>query len=382
MMDALTRFGVVVGMVVLTACGGGGTGDAAPTGEPVAQRMITEDNIATFRVWTVDTLTTPLCVADGYDDCPLRAAWANGLGDGRVALWEPRRRVLVLGADGTMTAIGDSAAPLNIAAITSNGRGFRAVVADDTGWHLVDLDRAGKETRRQALPAASPRNIVGFVGQVAVAQRIADIENPAGGRLEIDRLNAPTDSSGTHLLSEQISWLREVGGFTMPAPLFAALPVYTVGEDGSIVWTIGQRFEVEARDRNGNPRWRLLGPSGPEITEEEFAVRASEAREFYAATPLAESDFDQMRLQAPKTHAAVTALIRSASGIVYVGGATPLAADSTTWFRLSAAGEPTGRFTLSTSTRVLYARNDSLLVHRPTEGEPWEIRWIRLLPPE
>jgi hypothetical protein len=381
-MDALTRFGVVVGMVVTAACGGGETNNAPPTGEPVAQRMITDDNIAAFRVWTVDTLSTPICVAHGYDDCPLRAAFANGLGDGRVAVWEPGRRVLVLGADGAMTAVGDSASPLTVAAITGDGRGFRAVVVDDTGWQLVELDRAGKETRRQPLPAASPRNIVGFVGQVPVAQRIADIENPAGGRLEVDRLNVPTDSAGTRLLGEQVSWLREVGGFAMPAPLFAALPLYTVGEDGSIAWTPGQRFEIEARDRNGKPRWRLLGPSGPEITEEEYAVRLSEAKDFHAATPLAESDYEQMRAQAPKTHAAVSALVRSGSGVMYVGGSQPLAADSITWFRLSAAGEPTGRFTLSAQTRVIYARNDSLLVHRPTEGEPWEVRWIRLLPPE
>jgi len=382
MMDALIRCAVVAGAAVTMACGGEGAKDAPPTPGTVAQRMIDESNIATFRVWTVDTLTTPICVADGYTDCPLRSALANGLGDGRVGIWEPRRRVLVLGADGTTTAIGDSTTPLNIAAITRNGRGFRAVVADDAGWHLVELDPAGQETQREPLPAASPRNIVGFVGRVPVAQRIANLDNPAGGSLEVDRLDAPADSAGTRLLGEQISWLREVGDFAMPAPLFAALPVYTVGEDGSIIWSPGQRFEVEARDRNGTPQWRLLGPSGPEITEEEFAVRASEAREFYAATPLAESDFNQMRVQAPKTHAAVTALVRSESGIVYVGGATPLAADSTTWFRLSEIGEPTGRFTLSASTRVLYARNDSLLVHRPTEGEPWEIRWIRLLPPE
>jgi hypothetical protein len=108
----------------------------------------------------------------------------------------------------------------------------------------------------------------------------------------------------------------------------------------------------------------------------------SDARERYAALPLAEEDFERMRMQAPTTHPAISALVRSETGIVYVGGAVRPAADSVRWFRLSAAGEPTGRFTLSAMTRVLFARNDSLLVHRPTEGEPWEVRWIRLLPPE
>jgi hypothetical protein len=344
--------------------------------------MIDDANVATMRQWTVDTLTTPLCVADGYDDCPLTAAWANGLGDGRVAVWEPRRRVLVLGTDGEMTAVGDSLAPLNVAAITGKGRGFQAIVVDAAGWHLVDLDRDGTETGRQQLPAASSRNLIGFVGRVPVAQRLADMANPAGGRLQVDRLDAPTDSTGTQLLEVQLPWLREINGMAVPAPLFAALPIYTVGEDGSIVWVTGQRFEVEARDRNGTPQWRLFGPVSPEITEEEYAIKASEARERYAAAPLEEEDFERMRAQAPTVHPAITALVRAESGTLYLGGARPLAADSVVWFRLSAAGEPTGRFTLSAQTRVIFARNDSLLVHRPTEGEPWEVRWISLVPPE
>lgn len=381
-MHRLTRLGVMAGLAATVGCGGGGTGDAPPAGEPMPQRMIDDANVATMRQWTVDTQTTPLCVADGYDDCPLRAAWANGLGEGRVAVWEPRRRVLVLEADGTVTPLGDSLAPLNVAAITGKGRSFRAVVTDDAGWHLVELDRRGNETGRRALPTASSRNIVGFVGGVPVAQRLADLTNSAGGRLEVDRLDAPTDSTGTRLLSVQLPWLREVNGMMIPPPLFAALPIYTVGEDGSIVWVTGQRFEVEARDRDGTPQWRLFGPVGPEITEEEYAIRASEARERYAATPLTDADYERMRAQAPTVHPAITALVRAESGTLYLGGARPLAADSITWFRLSAAGEPTGRFTLSAQTRVLYARNDSLLVHRPTEGEPWEVRWIRVLPPE
>lgn len=382
MMDAITRFAAVATLMLTTACGGGGTADAPPSDGPIPQRMIDEANVAALPAWEVDTLTTPLCISDGYGDCPLQAAWANGLGDGRIALWEPRRRVLVIGADGMMTAVGDSATPLNIAAITSNGRGFRAVVADDDGWHLVDLNRAGKETRRQPLPAASSRNIIGFIGRVPVAQRLANMADPTGGRLEVDRLDAPTDSTGTRLLEVQLPWLREANGMTVPAPLFAALPIYMVGEDGSVIWTEGQRFEVEARDRNGVPRWRLTGPAGPAITEDEYATRTNEAQEFYSATPLAVEDIERMRREAPTTHPAVTALVRAESGVLYIAGARPLSADSVSWMRVSAAGEPTGRFMLDTATRVIYARNDSLLVHRPTEGEPWEIRWIRLLPPE
>jgi hypothetical protein len=369
-------------VAVLTACGGDGAKSPAPSEQELPQRMIDESNVANLPQWQVDTLTTPICVADGYGDCPLRAAWANSLGDGRVAVWEPRRRVLVLAPDGTMMPVGDSVAPLNVAAITGDGRGFQAVVVDDAGWHLANLNREGRETRRVPLPAASSRNIVGFVGRVPVAQRLANMADPAGGRLQVDRLASPTDSSGAPLLDVQIPWLREINGMTVPAPLFTTLPVYTVGEDGAITWSTGQRFEVESRDRDGTPRWRLFGPVAPEITDEEYAIRMSDARERYAALPLAEEDFERMRMQAPTTHPAISALVRSETGIVYVGGAARPAADSVRWFRLSAAGEPTGRFTLSAMTRVLFARNDSLLVHRPTEGEPWEVRWIRLLPPE
>lgn len=382
MMHALARFGVMTGVVMIASCAGGETEAPPPNEGPIPQRMIDEETLARLPEWGVDTLTTPLCVADGYGDCPLEAAWANGLGDGRVALWEPRRRVLVIGTDGTLTAVGDSASPLNIAAITANGRGFRAVVTDDAGWHLVDLDRAGKESRRQPLPAASPRNIIGFIGRVPIAQRLANMTDPMGGRLEVDRLEAPTDSTGTRLLEVQLPWLREANGLTVPAPLFATLPTYMVGEDGSVIWAEGQRFEVEARDRNGAPRWKLSGPAGPEITEEEYATRTNEAQEVYTATPLAPEDIERMRREAPTTHPAVTALVRTESGTLYVAGARPLSAASITWLRVSPEGEPIGRFVLDTSTRVLYARNDSLLVHRPTEGEPWEIRWIRLLPPE
>jgi hypothetical protein len=51
------------------------------------------------------------------------------------------------------------------------------------------------------------------------------------------------------------------------------------------------------------------------------------------------------------------------------------------FYRLDPNGTPVARFTLDRRARILLAEGDSLLLHRPTEGEPWELRWVRLRAP-
>jgi hypothetical protein len=371
-----TRWSGMFAGLVLAACGGA-TESPPPSDGATTEQALDSAAIAALPVLTVDTGVV-VCTADGYTDCPLRASWANGLGDGRIALWEPGRRVLVIDRDGALTPVGDSANPHNISAITAGGAGFRTVVVEPTGWYQVELDAAGRERKRETLPAANPRHVPGFVGRMAVAQRYVGLSDTGGASLRLEKLEQIADSAGSLILEAPVPWLREVDGVTMPAPLFAGLPVYTLDPSGAVAWTPAERFAVEFRDARGRTAWRLTGPDGPPITEQEYTTREGLAREFFATTPFTDEDYARMRAEAPARHAPVTALVVEPDGTVYIGGPVSSLTETVDWIRVAPDGTPNGRFALGLRTRVLLARGDSLLVHQPTAGEPWEVRWVRV----
>ena len=68
-------------------------------------------------------------------------------------------------------------------------------------------------------------------------------------------------------------------------------------------------------------------------------------------------------------------------GRVIVAGVNVPRDSAAVFYRLDTEGVPVARFTLDRRARILLAEGDSLLLHRPTEGEPWELRWVRLREP-
>ncbi len=356
---------------VVLACG-----TEAPAPADVEARTTTLDSaaMAALPELRLDTLGV-VCVADGYDHCPLESAWANPLSNGRIALWEPRRPPMILDKVGNVIILGTADSASRITSITTKGSAFQAVIVNG-GWTLARLDAEGRITQRTPLDVPTPYGAVGFVGSLPIRQNFVDLRAPEGGALQLVRLREITDTSGTVLLEARVSWLRETDVGLYPAPLFATMPIYAIGTNGAIVWTPTAGYDVESRDENGRVRWHVLGPDGPAITPEQFVRREAEARELLAASPLEDDDFAAMRAAAPAAHPAITGLLLRADGAVYVRGVELRRADSVAWTRIGADGVPNGRFTLPTRTRVLHAVGDSLLVHVPTEGEPWQVRWM------
>lgn len=358
---------------LLAACAGA---DApAPAADPV-ERTLDEAGLAALPLRTLDTLAQ-VCLADGYGDCPLQAAFVNALDRGHLVLWEPQRRPLRLAPDGSVTPVEGPFATRGAASIAADGRGLVAVMMD-SGWTVVRVAADGRVTDRDTLAHLDAWAATGFVGALPVMQRITDRQSGDGARFAVSRLGRITDTAGTVLFETRIPWLRMTDQGQLPPPLFAAFPSYDVADDGAVAWSPSDRFEVEFRDARGAVRWRLRGPAGPVVTDAELDAREVEVREAFAAMPYAEEDFARMRGEAPATHPAVTALAVLPDGGVLVGGARPPAADSVAWLRVAADGTPQDRFRLPAAARLLHATGDSLLLHLPTEGEPWEVRWFRL----
>lgn len=90
------------------------------------------------------------------------------------------------------------------------------------------------------------------------------------------------------------------------------------------------------------------------------------------------SDTDTMVARTPKVHPAIGGLTIAPNGTILISGPLTPSCDSIDYWVLSSAGVPTARFALPSRTEVLLFAGDSMLVHRPTLGEPWEVRWLVL----
>lgn len=323
-----------------------------------------------------------VCTATGGEGCPRRSPLANRLDDDRIALWEPGFRAHVFGPGDTVGApIG---APTirqygHAVAITQVGAGRYRMIVIGQGWRALEVNGAGEMLSVDTLPDPGPLTALGYAGKHLIRQRMHGWLDSAGGRLTVTLLEQLTDTVGTDLLNAPLPWLNggTVDGPPVP-PLMAATPAWALGSDAELIWSPGDRLTVERRSRSGEVRWRIEGPPGPRITEAEFAAREATVRQAAAMMPYTEEDYAQMRAKADSLHAAVTGLIVTPTGEVFLARTAFPDRDSIEFLRLDAAGTPNGRFTLDKRFRVLLAERDSLLVHQPTEGEPWQVRWMRL----
>jgi len=90
---------------------------------------------------------------------------------------------------------------------------------------------------------------------------------------------------------------------------------------------------------------------------------------------------DSMVSRTGKFHPAVVALLAAPDDRVLAVGGSGTSVDSIRVLLVGSDGTPRGRFKLGGRDRPLLFAGDSVLVFRPTSSEPWEVRWLRLVPP-
>lgn len=368
-----------IALLILAGCGGSGDRPVVAT-----EHTVTATELAALPTLTVDT-GVRVCLATGYDDCPLHRAVANPLGGGRIALWEPNRTIMVWSpTDSSGSGVGRSGTKpgeyRSALAIRAKGSGYQIVAIDSGRQTLLDLDRNGDITRRSPLPMITGQAITGFVGDQPIRQRFHGWASADGGELQLIRLKQPTDSVGETILEAPVAWMRG-GTVEQPPfpPLVATTPSWGMSTtDGTLYWSPGSTFQVEARNRSGKVIWRLDGPAGPAVTPADLDALEDSARARATLMPFAEEDFNKLRERSDSTFPAIAGMIAlPTNGVLAVGPLTH--GDSTRrYYRIDADGVPTAQFVLGARTHVLLAAGDSLLVHRPTMGEPWEVRWLEL----
>jgi hypothetical protein len=177
-------------------------------------------------------------------------------------------------------------------------------------------------------------------------------------------------------LRVSLPWLRLSGAtVAAPLPLFPTQPVYAVGDDKSIVWSSAERFWLRRIGADGKIEWTLVSDVvGAPIDTAAITSR----KKLLAESGVVQIDIDSMVAKTPATHAAISGILMNRSGALVVARSVVPGSDSVSYVMVSSAGVPTARFTLSRAVHPLLLTGDSLLVQRPTEGEPLEIRWLVL----
>jgi hypothetical protein len=359
----------------LAACG-------ARDAVPPAARTIDEAALAALPELTIEA--GPLvCTAYGQDGCPLRAPVANRLADGRIALWEPGFTIHRFAPGDTIGAPLGRAGPggsyLNAIAIASTGSDRYRVVTLDGAWRVLTFDDAGVVQGTDSIADPGTMTVIGFVGSQPVMQRMRGWAGDTAGHLQVSLLDRLTDTTGTVILDTPVSWLHGGTATAGPIPpLVATNPVWALTSDGDLVWSPGDRLVVERRTRGGEVAWRLDGPANRPTSPADLDAREAALRADFGRFPLSDEDLASMRNRSDSLLPAVVGLITAPDGRVIVSRG--LAADRTAieYMRLAADGTPESRFRLDPRIRILLTEGDSLMVHTPTEGEPWEVRWMRL----
>lgn len=347
------------------------------TNSTAAPQVVTAAQLDSLPLLTV-TDGGRVCLADGRNLCPLQAAVANWLGKDRIALWEPGRRIgawtigdtvpVAVGALGVQ--VGEYQNPGAIGG-TSGGD---LLVVDAQTESLLRYDRNGKYIDSKPLPKLFGLRAWGFAGKLALLQRLYAVDTATAATLELKVLKSAGDSAGRVAFTTTIPWLRlndDVVSATVP--LFPTQPVYAIGQDGALVWSPADRFSLNAVTPKGAPHWAIASNlTGPPIDTAQLSARRAQLAQQDVPTV----DLDSMVAKTPATSAAVTGILINRDGRIFVGRAT--SSDSAEYVMLSKDGKLLARLVLSSRIHPLLLSGDSMLVHRPTDEEPWEVRWLLL----
>jgi hypothetical protein len=377
MLRTTFRIATLIAAALLAACGGEtATGSAATI-------ALSDSAVAALPALIIEDATR-ICRADGRTYCPYDNAYANRLEDGSITLWRAGGLVGRFTAeDTTLQAVGR---------IAREGRpGYRSVIGVGsarngtwmfeslpTGFRALRFNRQGEVTDSAAPTLPTGTTSLGFIGSQPVMQVIRGMGDSFPARLHLVALKSPKDSTGETILDTPIPWMRVTfETIRVVPPLFAASPVFAFDAKLGLLWSPGDTGRVERRDRKGRTLWEVTGLTGIPVDSADFVARR---RELEAAfnIPMSEDEFAAMAAKAMTMHPSVSGLLLAPDGRALVARSMVPSRDSLEWLRLAADGSPLGRFTLPKHVRVLLDAGDSLLVHRQTEGELTEVRWLRL----
>ena len=364
----------IIASVLITACGG--VRDQQAT---ASVHVITAAALDALPRWTV-TDGGRVCSADGRTLCPLHAAVANWLAPDRFALWEPGRQIGAWRIGDTVAvligSVGQGPGTYTNPSAVGATSGSDVLVVDAQTDTLLRYDGEGKFLSAKPLPKLFGLSAWGFAGRVAVLQRITARDSVVPAVLELRILKAAGDSAGRVALQTTIPFLHLNNSEVSSAlPLFPTQPVYAIGDDGALTWSSADRLWVRRVNSSGGTNWTLSSDiKGAAIAPADLAARRLELEH----DDVPAIDLDAMTARTPATHPAVAGILLGRDGRVLVGGAIVPSRDSVTYLMLSKDGVPLARLTLDKRVHPLLLSGDSLLVHRPTEGEPWEIRWLLL----
>jgi hypothetical protein len=344
---------------------------------------VTQGTLDSLPVATV-TDGRRICEADGRVSCPLATAVANWLDDDRFALWEPGRPMMVFSSRDTAhlefgATDGDRHGPVIALAVAREGSGFQ-VLATGVSDRVMHFNNRGEFQKDLPLPRIAGVVSRGFTGETPVLQRMGGAKGDRLVHFELDVLKHADDTTGRAVVRMPLTWLHlQDDGLPEPAPFFPAWPSFGVDREGGIAWSPGDQFVIHRVDSRGLERWTINGNfAGPEITAQDMAAVRAEASRPGAAEAVSPEIVDSMAARTGKFLAAISGLILSRQGDVLVTGALSPARDSVVCYRISPAGKLLDQFRLPRHTKPLLFAGDSVLVHRPTESDPWEVLWLRL----
>ncbi|MEP7382297.1 MAG: hypothetical protein ABI910_11455 [Gemmatimonadota bacterium] len=326
-----------------------------------------------------------VCTAIGADACPLRSAVANWLGNDRVALWEPGREIMILDAKSptgrNFGVVGQASGQYAYATAVGPFKGNVAVI-DLQRAKMVLLNDAGGFEREENIPRPDANSAPGFIGATPVLQSIHAANDSGVARMTLDVLESQTQTKGTRVLDVPVPWLRlnadSAIGFS---PLFPASPRYAVDVNKTIIWTPSDSFWVQRRSFDGEVRWTLSSDrKGKTVTAAEISARRDEITRNAPKDYLKPGDLDSMTAHTATAHPVIGGIVLEPGGRMLITGVAISSSDSIEYIVLTRDGIPSHRFSLASRVRPLLFAGDSLLVHRPTAGEPLEVRWLFLKP--
>jgi hypothetical protein len=258
--------------------------------------------------------------------------------------------------------------------------GGEYIVVD--GWRSRALrfnaDRAFRD--ESPISPLPPGVALGFVGQVELRQALKSSGPDSATVLEVHRIMSFADTSGDLLLRVPVKSVPLRGGVPItPLALFPIVPIYTVAQNGDVVWSAGDSLVVERRSSGGTVRWHTAIDLPPvTIAPEDIAARQHELKLTPGATDDELGAVDSSAALTKGNFPSIGGVTLSPAGQTLISGPIIPTRDSVDFYLLARNGALVSRFRLGRRTQVLLLSGDSLLVHQPTRGEPWEVRWLRV----